>query len=363
VRLKGPGMHAITTPPPGIGTAQSARWFATRLTNDNTTYVAVLHPRAGKWKVTPVAGSPAIATVGFARGLPGRVAHARVRGRGRTRTLQYRVAKVPGTRVTFLERGGPDPPTAPGESVDRVIGVARHGQGRISFKPAESRTRARRIDAVVESDGVTVRTETIAHFRAPVLGRLPRPKVRLRRKGSTLIVRWSRINAAQRYRAVADLSDSASRVFETSRKQAGLRIAGITPLTFGTVEVRAISPGGYLGLGGTGRLNRVPAIRVPHRLTAGQVHRAKGIPVLCTASGDGTCAVEVRRGSRLLASGSREVAYAGTVRLLAKLTKAGRKALGKGALRATLTADVPGDIPGPVRLRISSEAKKGKKHK
>ena len=237
------------------------------------------------------------------------------------------MTKVPGTRVVFFERGGPDPPTAPGESVDRVIGVAKRARGRISFRPAESRTSARRIDAVVESQGATVDTETIARFRAPRFGSLRAPKVRVRRKGSTLLVRWSRIGGAQSYHAVVDLTNSATREFATSRKQTGLRIGGITPITSGTVEVRAVSPGGHLGAG-IGRLNRVPPIRVPRGLTARRVR--KGIPVLCTASGDGICTVEVRRGNTLLASGSREIGYATTVRVLAKLTKAGRKALRGG---------------------------------
>jgi hypothetical protein len=361
VRLKGPKSHAITTPPPGLSTAQGARWFATRATNDNTTYVAVAHPRAGKWKVTALPGSPAIASVGFARGLPGRIAHGRVKRAGKRRTLTYRVTKLPGTRVVFFERGGPETPTSPGESVDRVIGVAKRARGRIRFRPAESRTSARRIDAVIESGGLTVRTETIARFRAPRLGSLRAPKVRLRRKGSTLLVHWSRIGGAQRYHAVVDLTNSATREFETSRKQTGLRISGITPITAGTVEVRAVSPGGHLGAGGTGRLNRVPPIRVPHGLTARGAR--KGIPVLCTASGDGTCTVEIRRGSRLLASGSREIGYATTVRVLAKLTKAGRKALRKGGLRATLTADVPSENAVSVKLQISSQAKHHRKHK
>jgi hypothetical protein len=361
VRLKGPHRPAIVTPPPGVDTNGGRGWSATRVTPDNTTYVAVRRPPAGKWKVTPVAGSPAITAVGFARNIPRRVAHGSVKRDGPRRTLIYRVTKVPGTRVVFFERGGPDPPTSPGESVDRAIGVAKRARGQISFRPAEARTSARRIDAVIESQGVTVDTETIARFRAPRFGPLRAPKVRVRRKGSTMLVHWSRIGAAQRYHAVVDLTNSATREFETSRKQTGLRISGITPITSGTVEVRAVSPGGHLGAGGTGRLNRVPPIRVPHGLTARGVR--KGIPVLCTASGDGTCTVEIRRGSRLLASGSREVGYATTVRVLAKLTKAGRKALRKGGLRATVTADVPSEVTGPVRLRISSAAKNGKKHK
>jgi hypothetical protein len=360
VRLKGPHRRAIVTPPPGVSTAGGRGWSATRATPNNTTYVAVRRPPAGMWKVTPVAGSPAIAAVGFARNLPQRVAHGSVKRDGPRRTLTYRVTKVPGTRVVFFERGGPDPPTSPGESVDRVIGIAKRARGQISFRPAESRTATRRIDAVIESQGVTVDTETIARFRAPRFGSLRAPKVRLRRKGSTLLVRWSRIGAAQRYHAVVDLTTSPSREFETFSKQTGLRIAGITPITTGTVEVRAISPGGHLGAGGTGRLNRVPPIRVPHGLTTQGVR--KGIPVLCTASGDGTCTVEVRKGSALLASGAGEVGYATTVRVLAKLTKAGRKALRKGSLRATVTADVPSDLAGPVRIRISA-AKRGKKHR
>ncbi|MGZ5347099.1 MAG: hypothetical protein ACXWGV_05840 [Solirubrobacterales bacterium] len=363
VRLKGPGVGAVTTPPPGVSTAQGARWFATRATADNTTYVIFRRPPGGKWKLSELPGSPAIASVGVARGLPARIARGRVTGKGRSRTLAYRVAKLPGTRVTFFERGGPEIPAAPGESVDRVIGAARRASGRIPFKPAESRTRARRIDAVIESDGATVRTETVARFRSPRFGRLPAPKLRLIRKGSSLLVRWSRIRAAQRYRAVVDLSDRATLGFETSRKRRGLRIAEIGPLTSGKVEVRAISPGGYLGRGGKGALRRVPPLRADRRLTVAEVRRAKGVAARCTASAVGVCVVEVRSGSKLLASGSRAVGFGQTVRVLAKLTKAGKRTLRKGGVRATLSADVPGESTAPLRVRIVKPAKKGKTKK
>ena len=353
VRLRGPGFPAIDTPPAGTSTARGARWFASRATADNTTYVMVGRPRGGRWKVTQLPGSAAVSSIGFAKGLPGRIARGRVRGKGYRRTLAYRVNKAPGTRVTFLERGGPETPTGPGQRVEQKIGAARRAQGTIGFRPAEARTRARRIDAVIEADGVEIRTETVTRFRAPKFGRLAAPKVTVTRKGSSMRVRWSRIGAARAYRAVVDLSDRATRSFETSRKRLGLRVGGIGPLSSALVEVRAISPGGYLSRGGFGRLKRIPALRVDRSPSVKQVLASNGVAARCAASGDGACTVEVRKGKRLLATGSRPVAHGQVVRVLARLTKAGRRALrGSGALRVELTAEVPGEVTSPVRVRI-----------
>jgi subtilisin family serine protease len=74
----------------------------------------------------------------------------------------------------------------------------------------------------------------------------------------------------------------------------------------------------------------------------------KGIRVRCHATAAGRCAVRVKAGKRLIASGSRTISAGGKVTVSAKLTKAGRKLLRNASqVKGRVLVDVPG---APARI-------------
>ena len=60
VRLTGPGVDVIASPTQPVSTAKV---FALSDPVTHATYLAVARPRAGRFTVTPVPGSPAVARV------------------------------------------------------------------------------------------------------------------------------------------------------------------------------------------------------------------------------------------------------------------------------------------------------------
>jgi hypothetical protein len=351
VTLRGPGGARVTTPPPGVDTTKGRNWLAVRDTNDNSVVVYVVRPSRGRWTVSELPGSPRVRSVDFAKALPERFVRARVSGKGTVRTLHYRVRAAVGTRVTFIERGGKAPP--PGQTVDpeqlveQVIGTAKRGSGRIRFRLGEAKVRARRIVAVVESQGVPIKTETPARFRAPKF-RLPAaPRVKLRRRGAKLLVGWSRVEGADSYQAIVDQSDGPTYSFRRRANRRPLSVSGLTDRSGAMVAVRAISPAGYIGKAGVAKLDKRPAIAAPRRLSTARVLRAGGFNARCIPSGNGRCQIAAVNGKRILAKGSEQTSYGRSKRVWVKLTKAGRKALVKvsrsGELKTRLQAEVPGD--------------------
>ena len=93
-----------------------------------------------------------------AYGLPKPVVHARVSGRGRTRTLSWRLRPIPGQKVQFAEYG---------TDVRHLITTTAKASGRVRFTPQTGPAGRRRIVAIVEQYGLPRATLTLASFRAP----------------------------------------------------------------------------------------------------------------------------------------------------------------------------------------------------
>jgi hypothetical protein len=353
VRLRGPDGTVITTPAAGQDNVRGESWLAIRDTNDDSVHVVVARPAAGSWTVSEVAGSPAVRSIALAEPLPTRFAAGTVTGAGRTRTLRYRVNRAPGTEVRFFERGGRLPAAGggavdPRQIVDREIGTARGSRGAIRFAPAEAMVRARRIEAVVFSQGAAIKTEKVATFTAPP-GRPPAPRVSVARDGGALRVRWSEVAAARIYRVAVNRSNGRTDLLTRPAGKRALTVRGVNRLTAARVEVRAVSEAGYVGMPGRARLSELSLIDVPRKLSASEALRRGALTVLCTAGGDGPCEVAVADGGRTLARGERRIRYSRTEPVTIKLTAAGRKAL-LGAIRsgrdlgARVTATVPGAV-------------------
>ena len=256
VRVRGPKGIDVSTPGPGTETSEGPGYYTSKLTPENVTYVALGQPPKGKYRITELPGSVPITGVGLGEGLPEDLVKGRVGGRGDSRVLHYKVPKIAGVKVVFVERGGPADPDEPGESVDEVLGQTRGGKGTLRFTPAEAKVRKRRIEAVVVNQGSPFETEQVDRFRAPAFRRLPGANVHASRRGKKLLVSWSRVAGAVAYRVVADLAGSPTQSFERKPGARRLRLAGIAKREAGRVEVRAISEAGYIGKAGTKRVKR-----------------------------------------------------------------------------------------------------------
>ena len=91
----------------------------------NTTYVGLEHPKAGTYTLVPVTGSPTIAGLQVSRGYATPRVTGTLGGRGRKRTLRYRVSgNAPGTSIVFVERG---------PAGDLPIGTAKGATGTLRF--------------------------------------------------------------------------------------------------------------------------------------------------------------------------------------------------------------------------------------
>jgi hypothetical protein len=256
VRLRGPEGVDVSTTEAGDSTADGPGYFISKVTPEDKTYIAIGRPPKGRYRITELPGSAPVTGIGVGEGMPAKMARGRVTGTGRKRTLTYKVARIPGVKVVFVERGGPAEPDEPGESVDEVIGQTRGGKGKLRFTPAEARVRKRRVEAVVVNQGATFETELVDRFRASAFKRLPGPKVNTRRRGSRLLVRWSRVGGAIGYRVVVDLADSPTRSFERKPGARSLKLRGVSKRDRGRIEVRAISEAGYIGRPGVKRIRR-----------------------------------------------------------------------------------------------------------
>ena len=238
VLITGPDGRRITTPSGGPPT-RGAGFIAFADPRSVTTYVLLARPPAGTWTVAAQPGSPPVTRIATARGLAAPRVRARVGGRGRARTLRYRVRVISGQRVTFTER------TSGG--VTRVIGMARGATGTLRFRPADVRERPRRIVALVEQDGMPRTERLVARYTAPPRLRPGRPRsLRVRRSGTRLRITWRRAAAAVRYRVIVrNARNGTTRMLLTRRTR--VAVAGVEPGDRVDVRVRGLRPDGSAG--------------------------------------------------------------------------------------------------------------------
>lgn len=160
-------------------------------------YVSVLKPAAGRWVVRAQLGSPLIDQVSVSQSVtPPKVVSARVTGTGRTRVLTYRATIGSAQTITFAERG---------RAGSRVIGTARAGSARLTFRPGPGPGGGREVVALLTQNDLVIDEVAVARFVAPpppVLGRAA--ALRMRRAGARVAVTWipGAEAAAQRVQAL-----------------------------------------------------------------------------------------------------------------------------------------------------------------
>jgi hypothetical protein len=201
------------------------------------TYFAIKAPERGTWRIEPLPGGVAPTRYQLARPLPKVAIKARVRGRGRHRTLVVRLRRRAGARVTFVERGS--------RSQKRIGTVAR-GRARLRFSPAPGPRGRRAIVAVVQRDGLPVGTSRrVARYRSGVV-RPSRPAhLRVRRAGFTRRISW-RGRRGLAYRADVTTSDGRHERFRRAGRRPRIVFRRVPRGVRVRVRVVAIAPSGEL---------------------------------------------------------------------------------------------------------------------
>jgi hypothetical protein len=230
VVLEGPGGQRVEAPADGTPVADD-RFVVLQDPGEAATFVAIRRP-AGTWRATVPTGSPAIQGFDSAAVLePPRVA-ARVSGKAGKRVLRWRLRALPGQRVTFAEEGS--------DSANVITRTSR-ARGKVRFTPAAGTGRARRIVAIVEQRGAPRDTLTVTRYTAPAWRRPAKPRrLRVKRKGTTLIATWRRAAGAARYTVFATSADGDREVFVLPGGRRRVRIPDVQRNHRARVEVAGL---------------------------------------------------------------------------------------------------------------------------
>ncbi len=233
---------------------------ATKLTEDfahTETVAGLLDParsrtvlfvrgQAGKWTVTPEAGSPAIAQFRTADVLPVPKVTARVSGKGSAKVLRYSVRRLEGQVVQFVEQSD--------RGMRRIRTVKGGGRGKVRFLTSEGGGVKRRIVAQVSQDTLPRDSLVVARFSAPSprAGRAPRP--RIRRRGSKATVTWGRASYTRAYLVTVTRGDGSRFTLRRSAKARSATFGGLAKREGATVAITSLAPSGAPGATATVRL-------------------------------------------------------------------------------------------------------------
>jgi uncharacterized delta-60 repeat protein len=262
--LAGPGGAHLsqTSSGAGVHTSDLVIWPEPK---QDETLVAIKHPAAGSWTLTPLAGSPAITTMSYANGLPPAKVTARVSGAGTHRTLTYRLRPRAGQVITFAERG---------RDVFHTIGKAHGAHGSIRFTPAPGPGGRRKIVALIALANGPAPDVVAGSYIAPPPPRAGRPpRLRVSRRGTNATVSWGRAVNANSYLAVVSLSDGRHLAYPEPAGRRTITIANVAQNDSGRVEVTAITALGERGRTATSRL---AALGAPARVRGLQARRVRG---------------------------------------------------------------------------------------
>ncbi|MEA2310773.1 MAG: hypothetical protein QOE28_741, partial [Solirubrobacteraceae bacterium] len=188
------------------------------------TLLRVEKPRAGTWVLTPRPGSPAIVRVTRAVALPKPSVSARVLGSGRNRVLTWRASGLAGRTIRFTERG---------KDVGRTIALTKKSRGRIAYTIQGGSAGRRTVEAqLTTASGIPVGTSVAAHYTAPGPPRAGRPgRVKVRRQGPSVQIRWPRLKGADGYVVQVSGSDGRREIFFPKAKKPQVTTLRVAPWT------------------------------------------------------------------------------------------------------------------------------------
>jgi hypothetical protein len=234
VTVTGPdGTHASTAASiPGHATETDSVLLA-RVPISDQTDVALLHPIAGAYTITPNPDSPPITRLTQTQAIKPAIS-ARVTGHGLHRRLVYDVKREPGQLVTFIEHSAQD---------TRALGSTHAGHGSMWFTAAPGRGQ-RSIIAEIMQGGAPATSLAVASYpalRPRLLGRVQR--VRVHRSGTTARITFARVAAASTYDIYVALSNGERRSYATTERR--LIITRLLPEAHGLIVITAAGDPGY----------------------------------------------------------------------------------------------------------------------
>lgn len=263
VAIAGPAGEKLSDPTANQAAAAS-QIMIVPVTKLKQTLIAIKHPAAGKWTITPLAGSPAITGIDYTHSLPPLHAATSVTRAAGGWALRYSFPAERDQSITFVERS---------HGVFHVLGHASGGHGTLHFTPAPGPAGHRQIVAVIAENGLPVRTQLVGHYTAPPIPRAgPVSHLQITRTKRALLVRWGAAGDAHGYLVTARLTDGRSLSYTRAARDRSIAIKTYAPGTGATVTVYGLGPTGSLGKPVTARLAPPPA---PARVTGIHVRRTK----------------------------------------------------------------------------------------
>ena len=191
------GAPEVTATGPGGAVVRSGEkptdtGFTAKVGNMPATYLVLTNPRAGDWTIVPNQGSAAIEQTLTAGGYRPATVTGKVSGRGRTRTVAYRIRNLGhGQRVVFAERGS---------FGTNIVGSTTKARGRLRFTIADARGGLRRVLAMVQKDGLETDRRTLGSYRAPGPVRPGKARrLRAKRRAKTVVVSWRPARGVERW--------------------------------------------------------------------------------------------------------------------------------------------------------------------
>jgi hypothetical protein len=243
----------------------SGEWGIVLPTEDRTV-VVLPKPQAGVWTAHVAQGSATIIRIRQAAILPPVAFRAQGTGHRSKRVLKYLIAPEKGQTVQFYEK-------ARGEN--RLIKtIKRGGHGRIRYRAGQALSVHRQVLAEVFQNGQLRDHRIVAKYDAPSPGTGKVRKLRVRRRGSSAVITWSRAPLGNSYAVQVDYGTGERTVV---RPRPGSRRVVVSHLKKGeglVVMVVAYSMTGRAGPLATARLkgsllvgatHKVPPFKPPHR--------------------------------------------------------------------------------------------------
>lgn len=229
IALKGPG-GAVVPAAVGDSIVRGDGYVVIPSTGENTTYVVLARPKAGRWTVEPAAGSAPVVSVKSAEALPEPSVTAKVHGK----RISYTVKQIPGQTVRLREVG---------PNVSAPLGTLRGSKGTLRFKPAFGRGGKRRIVADVLHNDAPRTSLTVAHYKAPALKKLSAPKrVRVTPVGA---VAWSAVRGATGYTVSVWTTDGRALTYDATSRR--VKVRNLAGHSIERVVVRAVRADGAPG--------------------------------------------------------------------------------------------------------------------
>ena len=192
----------------------------------------VRRPAAGTWTITDDGAVP-IRRVREAVGLPDPSVSARVTGRGRSRTLHWRLRALAGQRVRLIEVG---------KDMHKVVASTSAARGQVRFRPADGPAGRRAIVALVEQNKLLRKAIAAGSYVAPARQRPTRPrKLRVARRGSRLVASCGRRGPASVTPFTSSSRTGASSCASPEAPARSVTLSGVAPRYGATVTVAGLT--------------------------------------------------------------------------------------------------------------------------